>query len=377
MNRRAFVTGGSGFVGGQVVRKLLQRGYEVRSLVRSPRRARELAALGAHIVPGDVLNRDSMIAAMRGCDIVFHVAGYAEIGEPDAQEMETVNVGGTRKVLRLAMKLSIPRIIFTSTVEVLGDTNGILVDETYSPDSFFLTEHARTKWLAHYHLALPLMRSGAPIVIVMPGAIYGPGGKGLLMDLMRLFYRGYPFVAGSDTALTLAHVEDIAEGHILAAETGRPGESYILSGPAVSLGDLMDFWAYLTGRRAPPVHLPGSVVRAAAPLVHLLGRPTGLQAAFGKEGALVAGATFLARSDKARAELGWQTRPLQDGMLETLKWVAAEEMSQRNVVRQRETQLAAVALGFATLLVAISFLRQRPKRYAATGSGAAHSHPRP
>jgi dihydroflavonol-4-reductase len=348
---RAFVTGAGGFIGSALVDELLTRGYQVRALARSARSAARLSSRGVHVVRGDVTDMASMRQAMNGCDIVFHVAGYAEIGEPESEAMERVNVGGTRKVLRLAVDLKIPRIVFTSTVEVFGDTRGAMVDENYYPSDALLTEHARTKSLAHYQVAVPFIQQGAPIIIVMPGAIYGPGGRGIVTDMMRIFQRGYPVVAGADTVLTFAHVRDIAIGHILAAENGRIGETYILSGPAVPLGEMLDFWGYLTGKKAPPIRLPAAAVRALWPIFRLWGRLTRLRSVFSREGLAIAGATFSARSDKARRDLKWKTRPLQDGMLETLAWVAADDVGHSDLVRKQERKL-----GLATLLLAMLLL---------------------
>ncbi|MFN2143395.1 MAG: NAD-dependent epimerase/dehydratase family protein [Candidatus Promineifilaceae bacterium] len=358
---KAFVTGGSGFIGRNLIIKLLDLGWQVTALVRSPGSAADLTALGANVAYGDVIDMDSMREPMRGCDVVFHLAAIVEMGDPDPELMEKVNVGGTRKVLRLARELRIPRIIFTSTVSVFGDTHGELVDESYEADARNLTEHARTKWLAHYKVAMPLLEKGAPIIIVVPGGVYGPGGHGLVTDLMRIFYRGYPLLSGADTVLTFAHVDDIAEGHVRAAEKGRIGETYILSGPAVPLGDMLDFWSYLTGIKSPGIRLPASVVHRSAPLLSLLGRMTGLRSAFSREGAQIAGATIIARSDKAREKLGWQTRPLQNGMLETLDWIAASERERHEHLRQRERQFGLLIFPAAAVLTAGWLLSRRRK----------------
>ena len=196
------------------------------------------------------------------------------------------------------------------------------------------------------------MKRGTPVIIVMPGAIYGPGGQGLVAELMRIFWRGYPVVASADTVLTFAHVADIAEGHILAAEKGRMGETYILSGPAVPLGDMLDFWSYLTGKKAPPIRLPSVLVRNSVPLMALWGRVSGLNAAFSREGAELAGASLIANSEKARKELGWETMPLQRGMVETLKWVAESEAGRTEQIRRREKRMGAIALIMAGLITA-------------------------
>jgi dihydroflavonol-4-reductase len=357
---KAFVTGGTGFIGQHVVRKLRERGYEVVALVRSPlsEPARRLAGMGAEVVAGDIVDIESMRAPMAGSDIVFHIAAWYKIGDPNPAQAEIINVGGTRKVLRLAYELDIPKIIYTSTLAVFGDTKGQLVDESYYQGGPFLSEYDRTKWLAHYKVALPLMEKGAPITIVMPGGVYGPGDTSSVAAMMRLFYRGLPFLPGPETTLTYAHVEDIAEGHILAAEKGEIGESYILAGPAIPLGEMFEFWGYLTGKRAPHLYVPASWVRPTAPLMGAMASVISLPAVFSQEATEVLGATYMARADKARSELGWQTRPLQTGMLETFAWIAETE-SVRQVDNEIEKQVAGVALLAAVVLLLLWLLGRR------------------
>jgi dihydroflavonol-4-reductase len=360
---KAFVTGGTGFVGQHVVKKLLARGYEVMALARSPlsESARRLTAMGAQIAAGDMLDVDSMREPMAGCDVVFHVAGWYKIGDPNPAQAEIINVSGTRKVLRLAYELGIPKIIYTSTVAVFGDTKGKLVDETFYQGGPFATEYDRTKWLAHYKVALPLIEKGAPIIIVMPGGVYGSGDTGPIADMMRLFYRGIPVLPGPETTVTYAHVEDIAEGHVLAAEKGRIGESYVLAGPAIPLSEMVEFWGYLTGKQTPQLHIPASLLRPAAPLVGAIASQITLPSVFSQEATGALGVTYMARSDKARRELGWQTRPLQTGMLETFAWVAETEAT-RPGDSEMEKQLASAALLAAVVLLLLWVLERRRRR---------------
>lgn len=360
---KAFVTGGTGFIGQHVVKKLLARGYDVVALARSPlsESARQLTAMGATVVPGDILDIDSMREPMAGSDLVFHIAAWYKIGDPQPEQGELINVGGTRKVLRLAYELEIPKIVYTSTVGVFGDTKGKLVDESYYQGGPFLSEYARTKWLAHYKVALPLIEKGAPIIIVMPGGVYGPGDTSSIAQMMRLFYRGLPILPGPETTLTYAHVEDVAEGHILAAEKGNVGESYVLAGPAIPLGEMFEFWGYLTGKRPPQIYLPAPYVRPTAPLMGAVSSVVPLPAStFSQEATEILGATYMASSDKARAELGWQTRPLQTGMLETFAWIAQTELEQQ-AERGDETEkkLASLALVAALLLFIVWLLGRR------------------
>jgi dihydroflavonol-4-reductase len=239
---KAFVTGGTGLIGRSLIRQLVERGYHVHALARSAAGAATVSALGATSVPGDVTDRESMRAGMRGSEVVFHLAAIYDYAPEAKAQCEPINVEGTRVVLELAHELRVPRIVYTSSLAVFGDTHGELPDETYRADGPFLTEYDRTKWQAHYEVAMPLIEAGAPIIIVMPGAVYGPGDTSWLAEAMRLFHRGLmPLVPGPESVVTYAYVDDVAEGHILAAEKGRVGESYILAGPAVPLGEMVDF----------------------------------------------------------------------------------------------------------------------------------------
>ena len=357
---KAFVTGGSGFIGQQVVRKLQERGYEVFALARSEQSTAVLQELGCTVVPGNITDMASMREGMAGSDIVFHIAAWYKIGNVDWVKAEAINVGGTRKVLRLAHELGIPKIIYTSTIAIFGDTKGQLVDESYYKGGPFLTEYDRTKWLAHYKVAMPLIEKGAPITIVMPGAVYGPGDTSTLAQMMRLFYRGLPVLTGPEMTLTYAHVEDIAEGHLLAAEKGRTGESYILAGPAIPFGEMIDFWGHLTGKATPLVRIPAKFITPFAPLVGTVSNILPLPEVYSEDSVNILNTTYIARADKARAELGWQTRPLQTGMLETFEWIKETEPEQ-DTQSDREKQLAGLAI-FAALSLLIVWLLGRRKK---------------
>lgn len=357
---KAFVTGGTGFIGQRVIKKLLERQYDVYALARSGASAQKLTAMGCTVIPGDITDVASMRSGMAGSDAVFHIAAWYKVGAPDWLEAEKINVSGTRNVLRLAHELGVPKIIYTSTIAVLGDTHGQLVDESFYQGGPFLSEYDRTKWLAHYKVALPLIEMGAPIMIVMPGMVYGPGDTSVLAEMMRLFYRGMPALPGPETTFTFAHVEDIAEGHLLALEKGRPGESYILAGPAIPLGEMMDFWSHLTGKPAPLLRIPARMVRPFAPLMGALGAIVPLPGSFSREATHSLGATYIARADKARAELGWQTRPLQTGMLETFEWLQATDIAHAQPPN-REKQVAGVALILALGLFLLWLFGRRQK----------------
>ena len=353
---KAFVTGGTGFIGRHVVRRLLDRGYAVTGLARSEGSAAELAAMGASVVFGDITERESMREGMSGSDVVFHVAGWYAIGNRDWM------AAGTRNVLRLAHELGVPKIIYPSTTTVFGDPRGQLVDETFFQAGPFVTEYDRTKWLAHYKVAQPLIDQGAPVIIVMPGAVYGPGDHSLIGRLMEDFWQGsLPAVFGPEFVHTYAHVEDIAEGHVLAAEKGRPGESYIITGPAVPLGEIVDFWGMITGKPGPKVAIPARQVRPLTPAIGFLGKNLPLPEMYSREAAEVLSCTYMARADKARAELGWQSRSLQEGMSETFRWIDRTVPPKEPVMPEKERKIAGPALLLAALVFVLWLLGRKRK----------------
>lgn len=358
---KVFVTGGSGFIGRCLVQRLVERGDNVFALARSDRSAAVVESLGATAVKGDILDVESMRSAMIGSDLVVHLAAWDGLESENWAQAEIINVGGTRRVLALAYELGVPRIVYVSTLGVFGNTKGRLVDESYYYEGPFDTEYERTKWLAHYRVALPLIKQGAPIIIVMPGAVYGPGDSSLMGELMERFYNGqlpFPFLIGPTTTLTYAFVEDVAEGILLASTRGKVGESYILAGPAVPLGELVDFWARLTGKRSPLFHVPARLVRPLAPLMKTLSRYIELPQVFVAETLMGLGATYMARSDKARTQLGWQPRSLHTGMLETFGKIAADA-AERPLPIARERELGTVALGAAVALLLLWLLFRR------------------
>ncbi len=360
---KVFITGGTGFIGKRVLTRLVEQRHEVRALARSDRSAALVKSLGASVVRGDVNDVASMREGMRGSDVVFHIAAWYELGVQNVEKMERINVEGTRNVLELAYQLEIPKIVYTSTVGVYGDTGGRVVDESYvKPGPPFLTTYDRTKWEAHYKVALPLIERGAPIIIVQPGAVYGPGDHSLVGDLMERFYEGrLPVLPGPETMLTYAHVDDVAEGHILAAEKGKVGESYNLAGPALTMAELVALWEEITGKRGPLFHVPASLIRPFASLVGVLEDVVSLPKLFSKEAIKILGASYAARSDKAKEELGWTLRPLREGMLESFIALAQEkseeEPSRVLSGRQRQITAVAVVLGFTALL--LWFLNER------------------
>lgn len=317
---RYFVTGATGFIGGRVARQLVDAGHQVRALVRDPRKAADLAALGVELHRGDITQRASLRDPMSGVDGVFHVAGWYKVGARDRRDGERINVEGTRNVLETMRELSVPKGVYTSTGAVFSDTGGRLVDETYRHNGPWLSEYDRTKWIAHYEVAEPMMRQGLPLVIVVPGMVYGPGDTSSVREAIVLYLRRRLPMTPHGTAMCWAHVDDSARAHLLAMEQGRPGESYIISGPPHSLRGFFETAERITGIPAPRWHPSRTMVLTLASAAGLLERVLPLPPSFTAEGLrVIAGVTYTSNSEKARGELGFAPRPLEEGLRVTLR----------------------------------------------------------
>ena len=317
-----FVTGGSGCLGRRLIDVLLANHCEVTALVRTFDRARSLPD-AVRTVAGDITRRNSLRAGMRGAEIVFHMAAWTRLGvrPRDVALLQRINVAGTREVLELAAELGGPRVVFTSALEIYGDTAGHVLDEAHVPPAPQLASaYARSKRQALLEVVQPLQTRGLPVVVVCPGAIYGPGDHSLRGWLLRRYARRrLPVMMGPHTAHCWAHAADVAAGHWLAATLGRPGETYILAGPAVSQREFFAAAERATGLPAPRLWLPAGL---AGGLAWSLAR---VRPAWAEMLRSFAGPTYLARSDKAQHELGWQARPLEAALPETVSWYVEQE----------------------------------------------------
>jgi dihydroflavonol-4-reductase len=318
---KAFVTGATGFIGGHVARKLRERGDEVAALVRSPEKASALREQGCELVEGDLSDVQAIGRGADGRDAVFHVGAVYKVGVPASEHpaMFDANVRGTERVLDAAVEAGVKRIVYLSTVNCFGNTRGKVVDESYErPDRDFLSYYDETKFMAH-ELAQDRMAGGAPIVMVQPGAVYGPGDHsevGNMIDQARtgkLKLKLFP-----DTGLMFCHVEDVAEGILRAHDEGKEGESYVLSGDKATMGELVDRVCALSGRRPPRATLPAPMLKLSAPLGPVVGPLMGFPPNLRELIKVSDGVTYWATDAKARRELGFEPRDLDTGLRQTL-----------------------------------------------------------
>jgi nucleoside-diphosphate-sugar epimerase len=314
---RAFVTGGTGFVGRRLVGRLRARGDDVVVLVRSHARA---DGLDADLVEGDLSSRERLAGAMAGADAVFHLAAEYRIGIPARERaaMHVANVHGTENVLDGARVAAVARTVYVSTVNAFGNTRGEIVDETYErAGGDYVSEYDRTKWLAHL-AARERIDRGDPIVIVQPGVIYGPGDRSEIGGQLERAARGnLLFVSFGTLGFNAVHVDDVAAGILLAHDRGRVGESYVLGGELTTMRDAVHAAAAAGGKRPPRITMPTALMRPLVPIGPLVGRVAGTSPNLKELISASHGVTYWARDDKARRELGYDSRPLQEGLADT------------------------------------------------------------
>lgn len=315
---RVFVTGGAGFIGGAVVRRLVARGDRVVAVVRDPARATALRDLGVDLRQGDLARTPAIVDALRGCDAAIHLAGSYRIGIPASERpaMLDANVGVVHRVLDAVATVGVERVVHASTVNVFGNTRGRIVDERYRRDlaEGFLSYYDETKFLAH-RAAEERIASGSPIVIVMPGTAYGPGDHSSLGGELQAAHDGTArYIALGDAGICPVFVDDLAAGIVGALDRGRIGEAYVLAGENTRLRDAMAVAARVGGHRPPRLEIPVVLLRLGsrvpAPVARLAGLPDDLREVLSS----ALGVTYWASSAKAAAELGYTPRDLASGV---------------------------------------------------------------
>ena len=317
----ALVTGASGFVGSAVARKLQARGFDLRLTVRATRPSRLPCGLVADIVTADMRDKDAMAAAMKGARYVFHCAADYRLWARNPEEIVWNNLEGTRAVMEAAREAGVERVIYTSSVATLKPLDDRPADETSRhTESTVIGAYKRSKLVAERFVEL-MAGDGFPVVIVNPSTPIGPRDiKPTPTGRIIVEAATGKMPAFLDTGLNLVHVDDVAEGHLLALEKGRLGESYILGGQDVSLRRMLADIAELSGRKAPTLALP------RAPLFPLAYIAEAIAGVTGREPFLTADALRMAKyrmyftSAKAERELGYTARPYAEALTEAYSW---------------------------------------------------------
>ena len=321
----SLVTGATGFVGSAVARALLARGRRVRVLARPNSDRRNLAGLAVEIAEGAMEDPRSLARAVAGCRYVYHVAADYRIWVPDPAPMFRANVEGTRDLLTAALESGAERVVYTSSVATLGLVAGGSADEeTPSSIDDMIGPYKRSKFAAEDVVREFVRERGLPVVIVNPSTPVGPGdikptptGR-LIVEAAR-----GQMPAFVDTGLNIVHVDDVAEGHLAAAEKGRIGERYILGGENMALAEILAEVAQAVGRRPPWLRVPHGVLFPVAVGAELAARVTGRDPFVTLDGVRMSRKKMYFTSQKASHELGYAPRPAREAITDAVRWFEA------------------------------------------------------
>jgi dihydroflavonol-4-reductase len=326
---RVFVTGGSGFVGGALLSRLVERGDEVVALARSDAAERAVTGRGARAVRGDVLDEDTLAANMDGCALLFHVAGINTMCPTDPAALFHVNVRGAEAAVRAAARAGVPRVVLTSSAASLGEAAGTVGREDSPHRGSFLSVYERSKHEGESAAFAAARRAGVELVSINPSSVQGPGRAGGTGKIMIAYLNGR-LRAFVDTTISLVDIADCVEGHVLGAERGRPGERYVVNGATFSSHEALEIVSGLSGVRHHVRLLPPPVARAAGTLVEGAFRVRGKAPPVCRE--MVRTLLHGHRYDGSRAarELGLRYTPVEETFRRTIEWAAMEGLVSRS-----------------------------------------------
>lgn len=320
---KIFLTGATGFVGSHVARQLSDAGAELRLLVRASSRRDNISDLRADIVVGDLRDAASLRRAMDGCELVFHVAADYRLWTRNPEEMYAANVGGTEAIIRGAREAGVRRTVYCSSVATMGFGNGALITDEDTPVSLadMIGHYKRSKFLAE-QVAVSAAKNGADVVIVNPSTPIGeqdikptPTGR-IVVDFLKRKFPAY-----ADTGLNLVDVKDVARAHMLAAEKGHPGRRYIVGGENLTLKQMLDKLAAITGLPSPTVKVPHAVAMIAGICDETwTGRIRGREPRVTVDAVRMGRKKMWVSSARAEGELGYKPGPVDDCLRRAVSW---------------------------------------------------------
>jgi dihydroflavonol-4-reductase len=341
------VTGASGFVGSHVARQLVAAGDQVRVLVRPTSRLEFLGDLPLERVEGDLRDADSIARAMKGVRRVFHVAADYRLWARNPDDIYDSNVGGTRRVLEAAAREGVSRIVYTSTVATIavsqptGPHEALPDESTQATVDQMIGHYKRSKFLAEEE-AKKAAAAGLPVVIVNPTTPVGPGDwKPTPTGRIIVDFLNGKMPAYVDTGLNLVAVEDVAAGHLLAAVKGRPGERYLLGGRNMTLKQILEALAKLTGRAAPRVRLPHAVALAAGYADEWFSRLVGRDPRIPVEGVKMSRHRMFVATGKAERELGFAAGPVESALGRAVDWYRAHGYTRNGTLAKSKVHAEA------------------------------------
>lgn len=323
---KVFVTGGTGFLGNRLTERLVAENYDIVLLARDPGRTVCLKDSKVSVIKGDLFDKDVLKDGMTGCDWVFHLAAFTKPWSEDPLLAYRTNVEGTINILNTALECRVKKVVLTSTGGTMGfSEDAKTVDESTNPDAVYHTIYESTKAEAE-KIAVKYCEKGLNISIVNPTRIYGPGKLSVsnsLTKIIRWYIRGlWRFMPGDGKSIgNYVYIEDVIEGHILAARAGRPGERYILGGENISYRELFRILGETSGKSRYIFYLPVSFMKKIISLNLFLSNITGKSPAITNEWLEKYMKNWIMTSEKAEKELGYKITPFTDGAFKTIEWL--------------------------------------------------------
>ena len=324
----AFVTGGTGFIGRAIVERLLSEGRGVKALARSEAASGELRALGAEPATGDLLDLETLAAAMRACEVVYHAAGANAFCLRDPSPMFEVNVRGSENVVRAAASAGVRRVVYTSSAATLGEASGTTGSEDSPHRGWFLSDYERSKFEAERAVFEAARETGIEVVSVNPASVQGPGRATGSTKLLLDYVNGR-LKAVVDSRLSLVDIADCTDGHVLAGSRGNPGERYVLSGATLTVRDGLALVAGLVGNERTPRTLPPWLAMAVATAAEAGGWVRRRRPRICRELArtLIHGHAY--DGSKATRFLGLRYTPIEETLRRTVDWWVEQGLVER------------------------------------------------
>ena len=323
---KIFITGGTGFIGSRLTEKLASQGHEVLLLLRDPSRAVSFGSDRVKYIAGDIFDKETLIKGMTGCDWVFHMAAFTRPSSEDQSLPYKTNVTGTINVLDAATVCKVKKVVLTSTGGTMGCSGNMnTVSETTNPDPQFNTAYEKTKFEAE-GIAREYSKRGLDVVIVNPTRVYGPGKlskSNSLTKLIKLYISGlWRILPGNGHSIgNYVFVNDVVDGHILAAISGRKGERYILGGENLTFRELFNITGDICGKKRILIPLPVFVMNLTLKSALLLSWLTGKPPFITEDWLDKFMNNWILSSDKAVTELGYRITSFRDGVAETIRWI--------------------------------------------------------
>ncbi|MBL1141041.1 MAG: NAD-dependent epimerase/dehydratase family protein [Proteobacteria bacterium] len=327
---KTLVTGANGFIGSAVVRLLLDKGDDVRVLVRPDSDRRNFDGLDIEIIEGDLTDIESLKSAVTGCNNLYHLAADYRLWIPDPDNMYKVNVDGTRDLIIEATEAGVEKIVYTSSVATLGlNENGTPADESTPVSIEDMTGHyKRSKFLAEEEVNKLIKERSCPVITVNPSTPVGPRdikptptGK-IVLDTIRKRMPAYV-----NTGLNIVHVDDVARGHLLAMNKGEIGERYILGGDNMTLASILEYICISQDMSPPTIKLPHNLVLPIAWFMERIADITHKEPRATVDSVNMSKKMMFFSSDKAKDKLGYQSRPGVEGLKDAIDWFNKENYS--------------------------------------------------